>query len=542
MKTINFNKYVPMPHTVRQPEVGEQVGAVEKDTIINFTIELPPRTPQEVLDTVVRDTINEHTHNIAAPAMSEREHHRLWNATPASLAQVRAFAHNFNFIVGSASLVYRTVDIKGTVGDVEQAFHIKLHSYRDEQGCVTVQRNGPLEIPDFLSGVRVFGIDERPMLKSYAKAPGSAPNDQFGYLPDVIARAYGVPLVDPVRMSQQAICLIELGGRGSKRDYAQYCRDHGYALGRLIFVRAEGAKRTPPIDPKGADGEVMLDICVPAGAAPGVTLIVIFTENTERGFIKALKMALNHPLSPSAISISWGAPESTWTAQAIQSIGNFLKECVVCKVKVLAAAGDSGAIDQSADRAFTTDFPSSEALAWSCGGTYIKLVDGRIQRERVWGEPKSAKNRDGEGTGGGISRVIRMPEWQMGLEPPLPPGFAFATGRMSPDWAFAADPRSGWKIRNTDGREYAIGGTSAVAPFCAAALACVEANLGFRLPSAPALIYKLWRKQPALFRDITQGSNGYPAGRGFDLCSGLGSVRDFREFEEACRKLARRYS
>ena len=67
-----------------------------------------------------------------------------------------------------------------------------------------------------------------------------------------------------------------------------------------------------------------------------------------------------------------------------------------------------------------------------------------------------------------------------------------------------------------------IGGTSAVAPLWAGLIAVANAanskNAGFANPQLYA------GNEASSFHDITQGSNGaFPAGPGWDACTGLGS-------------------
>ena len=67
-----------------------------------------------------------------------------------------------------------------------------------------------------------------------------------------------------------------------------------------------------------------------------------------------------------------------------------------------------------------------------------------------------------------------------------------------------------------------FGGTSAVAPLYAGLVACLNQRLGRPVGFLNPVLYG-----PALgsVRDITSGSNGaYPAGPGWDACTGLGRV------------------
>ena len=106
------------------------------------------------------------------------------------------------------------------------------------------------------------------------------------------------------------------------------------------------------------------------------------------------------------------------------------------------------------------------------------------------------------------------------------------TGRGVPDVAGNADPHTGYRVL-VGGREFPIGGTSAVAPFWAGLLALINQSLvgkggntvGFWNP----LIYGSLANTAA-FHDITQGNNDidgalhkYSAAPGWNACTGMGS-------------------
>src|SRR5207244_9957440 len=85
----------------------------------------------------------------------------------------------------------------------------------------------------------------------------------------------------------------------------------------VTAVSVDGAKNTPGGD---ADAEVMLDVEVIGAVAPGVHVAVYFAPNTTNGFYDAVAAALHdRRRRPSVISISWGAAEPAWTAQAMDA-------------------------------------------------------------------------------------------------------------------------------------------------------------------------------------------------------------------------------
>jgi kumamolisin len=99
-----------------------------------------------------------------------------------------------------------------------------------------------------------------------------------------------------------------------------------------------------------------------------------------------------------------------------------------------------------------------------------------------------------------------------------------------------ADNASGYIIL-VGGQWVPIGGTSAVAPLYAGLTALVNQGLGHPIHALLATLYTLAAdEKTSVFRDITTGDNsvpkskfgpavqGYPAGEGWDACTGLGSI------------------
>ncbi len=100
--------------------------------------------------------------------------------------------------------------------------------------------------------------------------------------------------------------------------------------------------------------------------------------------------------------------------------------------------------------------------------------------------------------------------------------------RETPDISFDADPNTGVPIDDSydfgSGTPWAqYGGTSLSAP-CIASLLAISDQFrtaeGLSLLDGPEDLYSL----PATdFNDITSGSNGNPAGPGYDMATGLGT-------------------
>jgi hypothetical protein len=160
------------------------------------------------------------------------------------------------------------------------------------------------------------------------------------------------------------------------------------------------------------------------------------------------------------------------------------------------------------------------------GGTSLTLnADNSYASEAGWG---SSSDSTGLflGSGGGPSQYEPEPSYQYGVQ---------STGRRTaPDVALLADPATGAWVADPynqadDNPWITVGGTSLSAPAWAGLLALADqgrvtagsATLGTAgLTEAQAALYGLPRTD---YHDIIDGNNGYSAGPGYDLVTGLGS-------------------
>jgi kumamolisin len=219
------------------------------------------------------------------------------------------------------------------------------------------------------------------------------------------------------------------------------------------------------------------------------------------------------------VSISWGGPESSWTAQSTSALDQAIADGVALGVTITVAAGDNGSGDGVSDGRPHTDFPASSPHALACGGTSLRAnpSTGVITSETVWND-----GAGGGATGGGVSVIFQLPAWQATAGVPASP--SGTAGRGVPDIAGNADPATGYQVL-VDGQRTVIGGTSAVAPLAAALTARLAQALARPLGLLQTSLYAgIQPGRPvADLRDITVGSNGaYRAGPGWDACSGLG--------------------
>ncbi|MGA8275719.1 MAG: S53 family peptidase [Thermoplasmata archaeon] len=450
------------------------------------------------------------------PAFLTREEFaRTHGAHSDDVARVREFAQTRKLEVKGVSTGPRLVRLGGTVEAFEQAFGVALERWAFSEGTYR-GRVGPVQVPAELDGVviGVFGLDDRPQARTHFRIRRTPAAGDHVYTPSQVASAYAFP---PGRDGTGVtIAFLELGGGYTATELDAYFRTQGIAPPAITAVSVDGATNTPNGDPEGPDGEVQLDLEVAGSVAPAATLVAYFAPNTDAGFLDGLSAAVHDATRrPSIVSVSWGGPEDSWTAQGRAALDAVCEDAATMGVTILVAAGDGGATDGTEGGPLVVDFPASSPYVLACGGTSLVLEGSTILSEVVWNELAS-----GEGaTGGGVSGAFPRPGYQ--TSPPVPAAPNGFVGRGVPDVAGNADPATGYSVE-VDGTSATYGGTSAVAPLWAGLIARLNQSedppLGFVNPT-------LYRPSAeAACHDITSGNNGgYSAGPGWDACTGWGS-------------------
>ena len=430
-----------------------------------------------------------------------------FGATEEEVAAVRRFADENTLQVDSVDRAMRTVTLRGTPAQLAAAFGVELSAAQSDDSVYRV-RTGPVHVPAYLVDVvaAVLGLDNRPQAHAHLIRAAAA---QTSFTPLDLAKLYDFPT--DVTGGGQTIGIIELDGGYNDAEVAQYFADLGVSPApTVVSVGVDGATNAPNGDPNSADGEVLLDIEVAGAVAPGAKIAVYFAPNTDQGFLDAVTTAAHDGVS--VISISWGASESNWTAQAMNAMSSAFKAASALGISVFAAAGDDGSNDRVGDTKAHVDFPASSPYAVGCGGTALVASNGQITSETVWNDPGHGS------TGGGVSDHFPVPSYQKAINP-TSANSATHHGRGVPDVSGDADPATGYQVL-VDGQQLVFGGTSAVAPLWAGLTALLQQALNAKL--AP-LHPKIYGSEQG-FRDITEGSNGaYSANSGWDACTGLGS-------------------
>jgi len=517
---VHSKDFKPIPGSERAPLANaKEVAASDPNEVVEVTVVLRSAGVEKQMAS---------TREMSAKPLKERRYLSREELAAASapdaedIAKMEQFAHDYGLTVVKVSPETSSVSLSGTVKALSEAFGTKLSVYESPSGKYR-GRVGPVKVPAELAPiiVAVLGLDNRKEFRHHSirRQPGGArllASEAPSYLPPPeIAKRYNFPA--GLDGSDQCIAIIELGGGYQATDIEAYFNKLGIAPPTVVPISVDGARNSPGLPPPEgeADGEVALDIEVAAGIAPKAKIAVYFTPNNNRTFVDAVNAAVfdNHN-KPTVISISWGASEDLPTGQYKRTMDQALQQAAAVGITVFISSGDTGsAYPEQGDDLAHVQYPASSPYVTGCGGTSFTATG-----EVVW-------NHDGGATGGGVSDVYPVPDWQALVNVPPCANPGGKPGRGVPDVAGFADPDPGYAVM-CRGNEQGVGGTSAVAPLWAGLIALINQQLGKPVGSLNPLLYKL----TGVFNEVTEGNNCcvngvpcYQAGPGWNPCTGLGT-------------------
>jgi kumamolisin len=434
------------------------------------------------------------------------------------IEQVRRFAARHGMTVRDVDVLRRCVTLAAKASDAERAFATKLLRI-DDAGAWRHYPSRRPRLPRQLASLvhAVLGLDTRGPRPGRLRAHVDAHAGNSLY-PSQIARLYGIATAG--RGAGQCIALIEPAGGYHRADVAKACQAMQVPPPQISDIQV-GKGRNAPGGSAKADMEVALDIQVIAGVAPEARIVVYFTELSEAALVAGVSQAVHGPERPNVIVVTWGEPEALWPPEARLGLDAVLQDAMRLGITVVTTAGDDLATEHMNDGSVHVNYPASSPYVLGCGGTQIEIDAARtkIVDEVVWNQAGT------RGTGGGISEIYRtVPAFQAAT--PLPVSLNDGKpGRGVPDVAGAAAETNGYRIV-LSGREVVASGTSAVAPLWGAFIALLNEQRGHDLGFVNSRLYQA----PQLLKPVLSGNNadkesglGYPAGRGWNACTGLGT-------------------
>jgi hypothetical protein len=275
---------------------------------------------------------------------------------------------------------------------------------------------------------------------------------------------------------------------------------------RVVYTQGSSQVTTPPPVDAGWANEMDLDIEWAHAIAPKANIILVNTaDNSYTNLLGGDTWAANN--GATVISNSWGSSEFAGeTANDSTFLGH-------PGVTFVFSSGDGGK---------PGEYPAYSPNVIAVGGTTLNLDSaGNWLSETGWGNGNLSPFLGG--SGGGISKYEGKPSYQKNVK-------QSTNHRTNPDVAYNADPNTGVSVYSTlNGGWEQVGGTSAGAPQWAALMAIVNQGRTYNTNGQTGtlgtadVLSRLYNVSSTDFHDIIKGNNGFAAGKGYDLVTGLGS-------------------
>jgi hypothetical protein len=333
-----------------------------------------------------------------------------------------------------------------------------------------------------------------------------------GYSPAQIRHAYGFDQIVGTGLGQTIGIVDAYNHPNIANDLAVFDSKFGLpgttaatVSSFLTKVGQNGSSTSIPKTDAGWAMEIALDVEWAHAIAPAAKILLVEASSNS---ISDLMTAVDYASSKATVvSMSWGGGEFSGEASYDY---HFLRNGVT----FVASSGDAGS---------PALWPSVSPNVVSVGGTSLYL---NMYGNRVIG-PQGSDEVAWSGSGGGPSAYESQPTYQG--------GFASSTNRVAPDLSYDADPNTGFSVYDTvpfagKGGWLRVGGTSAGAPQIAGLVAIADQLRGGAgsldgVSQTLPVLYSMatTSNYTSSFHDITVGSNGYKAGAGYDLATGLGT-------------------
>lgn len=491
----------------------QPIGRVAASTRLNLAFGLPLRNPQG-LTNLLRQ-IYQPGNPAFRHYLTPDEFAAAFGPTEADYQAVIAFAKSQGLTVTGTHPNRTLVDVNGAVEDIERALHVHIGLYRhptenrtfyapDAQPSVDLQtpvlaisglHNYTLPHPCFHAITAVHSAGRQPQAGS---GPGGT------YLAQDLRAAY-VPGVSLTGAGQN-VGLFELDGYNASdiTNYEGLANLTNVPLQNILVDGFSGA-------PSGGGGtiETCLDIEMAISMAPGLANVLVYEGPND-------DPAINDVLNRMATDNQAGQLSCSWLFDIDAATDQIFQQFAAQGQSFFVASGDYGAY------AGPVIEPADDPNITVVGGTYLSTSGpiGSWVSETTWNL-----------SSGGISEVIPIPFWQLGIDMSANQGST--TFRNLPDVATAADGI----LLVANGQSYTgYGGTSFATPLWAGFTALVNQQaalngqppLGFANPA----LYAVGKSTnyTACFHDITTGNNTTAASPsdfyavvGYDLCTGWGT-------------------
>jgi subtilase family serine protease len=414
-----------------------------------------------------------------------------------------------------------SITFDATAGGIERVFGSPMRSYRWHGALHAAPEHGP-RLPSFgdVTPAALLGLETFPAMRPRVRRSG-----QTFLAPADVQRVFGLDSVYAGCRTGAGESIAVIGSSDFHLADVKLFRST-FGLPAPTVKKLFVAKN-PGINTDG-EQEILLDVEWAGAIAPGAKILAVIAPNATIGAIAdAVQTAVGNNLAP-IVSLSFGLCEPILGGAEASVFDSYFREAAAQGQSVVVATGDTGAADcfpQGSEQAVNALAASPWVTA--VGGTRLDpLFDAAGNATGYGGETAWNDGGDSAG-GGGRSIFFGKPDWQAG------PGVPADGARDVPDVAFAASPANpGYGI--VVGKQgLVLGGVSFSTPIWGGLIALLAEQQGGPLGLVNPVLYRLGTAQaaggPAVFHDVTNGTNaiprtpGFDAGPGYDLVTGWGS-------------------
>jgi len=477
----------------------------ETAATLEFEVTLKMRNLAELQDRVSRGEL-----------ISPQEMSAKYDPAPADYQAVRKWITKQGFTVSREDTNRMAIFATGKVSQIGQALQVDFARVMSDSVEFTSAISAPV-VPDAVAPllVGINGLQPHLRAHKHAFAPMSLTGTGAPYTPSQIAHVYNADTLyqSSVTGAGQTIAIV-IDTVPATTDLQGFWTTYGInqSLSNISFIQVVAGTLSAPT------GEETLDTEWSSAMAPGAKVRVYATlalsnANVDAAYAQINADVTNHPeYEIHQVSLSIAEGEAGVSLSQVTTDHQYFTNLAAAGVTVFASSDDGGnSPDQQGQtqgtRSEQAAVPASDPFVTAVGGTSLQLdSNGNVSTESAWSY-----------SGGGPSRFFNRPTWQVGA------GIPNGTTRLLPHVASAADPSYGCTFY-FNGSQQSTGGTSWSTPTWAGFGALINqtrakaslASIGLLGPR----IYPLLGT--ANFRDITSGNNGFPAGAGYDLVTGLG--------------------
>jgi subtilase family serine protease len=490
---------------------AKSIGRLPATEPMRLVLVLPHRN-QAALDSLLQEL-----YNPSSPSyrnfLTVEEFTTMFGPSQEDYDAVRSFAQTKGLTVVGTSRNRMNVEVTGPVSNIEEALHVTMGVYQHPTENRTFYAPDREPTPDLsvplwhIAGLDNYSIPQPALVR---RPPGVQPEATTGSCPsasfcgsDMRSAYYGGTALTG---SGQSLGLLEYYGT-DLADLNRYFKNAGQTNNVPITLKSTDGTSTSCLVADGCDDtEQTLDMTQAIGMAPGLASLVMYVGSTDSAIFNA--MATASPLN-AQLSSSW-----TWSPADPNTDKPYFEEFAAQGQNLFQAAGDSGAWTTS-----STVYPADDVYLTSVGGTDLETSSA--------GGPWSSESAWSDGGGGISPDKFPIPSWQTATAAGC--AKCSQTYRNGPDVSANANFTFYVCADQSACSANDYGGTSFATPMWAGYLALANQQevakggkpLGFINPTLYTI--GLGSSYDTDFHDITSGSNGYPATKGYDLATGWGS-------------------